>query len=163
MELKKVIFVEIAVVSIVLIAILAFVGITPYLASSQQSTSIGLFNQKVFDEGNVTLIRGKTVQSAIFNYSTFDPAILVLELDFQSWQSRGNLTISINDLVLANVYPDPEKPHVTLNTVSFSGVDLVKPDFVYSRYFSNAVSFSSKVGEGYSGTFSYQISVRGSR
>jgi hypothetical protein len=163
MELKKVIIAEIALVIIVLVAVMAFIGITPYLTSSQQNTSIGVYKEKVFDEGNVTLIRGKTVQSAIFNYTTFDPAILVLDLNFKTWQSKGNLTIAVNDQVFATIYPTPENPKVTLKAVSFSGEDLVKPYSIYSRFFSNEIYFSSKPSEGYAVTFSYKISIRGSR
>ncbi len=148
---------------VVLVAVIVFVGLTPYLSSSQKNRAVGVYNERVFDEGNLTLIRGKTVQSALFNYTTFDPAILVLDLNFQTWQSQGNLTISVNDQVLANIKPSPENPQITLNAVSFSGEDLVKPHEVYSRFFSNEISFSSKANEGYSGTFSYKISIRGSR
>jgi hypothetical protein len=84
-------------------------------------------------------------------------------LNFKTWQSRGNLTISVNDQVFATISPDPEKPQITLTAVSFSGEDLVKPYAVYSRFFSNEINFSSKPNEGYSGTFSYRISIRGSR
>jgi len=59
MELKKVIMIEIVIVVIVLVGVLAFVGIIPYLASSQQNRSIGVYNQRVFDEGIVTLSRGE--------------------------------------------------------------------------------------------------------
>jgi hypothetical protein len=163
MDLKKVVMLEIIIVVIVLAVVMTFVGIIPYLTSSQQSRSIGVYSERVYDEGNVTLIRGKTMQSAIFNYTTFDPAILVLDLNFQTWQAQGNLTISVNSIDLATITPTPEKPQVSLNAVSFSGQDLVTPYAVYSILSSNQIDFSSKIGEGYAGTFSYRISIRGSR
>ena len=163
MELKKVIMIEITVVVIVLVGVMAFVGIIPYLASSQQNRSIGVYNERLFDEGNVTLSRGNAIPSAIFNYTTFDPAILVLDLDFQTWEAPGNLTISVNGLNLATISPSPENPHFSLNAVSFSGEDLVIPYSVKSILSNNQVDFSSKTGEGYAGTFSYRISIRGSR
>lgn len=163
MELKKIIMIEIIVVVIVMIGVLVFVGIIPYLASSQQSRSIGVYNERVFDEGKVTLSRGNSIQSNIFNYTTFDPAILVLELDFQTWEAQGNLTVSVNGFDLATIAPTPENPHVILNAVSFSGKDLVKTYSAKSILTDNQVDFSSQTVEGYAGTFSYRISIRGSR
>lgn len=163
MELKKIIMIEVIVVAIVLVGVMAFVGIIPYLASSQQSRSIGVYNEKVFDEGNVTIDRGETIPSETFNYTSFDPAILVLDLDFQTWKAPGNLTISVNGFNFATISPDPETPHISLNSVSFSGKDLVKPYSVKSILSINQVDFSSKADEGYAGTFSYRISIRGSR
>ena len=163
MELKKVIMIEIIVVVIVLVGVLAFVGIIPYLASSQQNSAIGVYNERVFDECNLTLSRGESIPSEVFNYTTFDPAILVLDLDFQTWDANGNLTISVNGIGLATISPTPQNSHVSLNAVSFSGKDLVKPYSAKSILTNNQVDFSSITGEGYAGTFSYRISIRGSR
>jgi hypothetical protein len=163
MELKKLIIVEIAVVIIVLIVVMTFVEIIPNLASSQQNTSIGVYNQKTFGTGNVTLARGTTSQSVKFNYTTFDPAILVLDLNFQTWRAPGNVTISVNGNVLATIYASPEKPQIKLTSITCSGKDLVEPLSKNSPFIGNTIYFSSQTSEGYEGTFSYQISIRGSR
>jgi hypothetical protein len=162
-ELKKVIMVEVAAVVVVLIIVMTLVEVVPYLAASEQNTAIGVYNEKTFAKGNLTLTKGTTVESTRFNYTVFDPAILVLDLNFQTWRSPGNLTVSVNGKDIANIYASPQNPQVKLTAITFSGKDLVEPITINSPFISNVISFSSKTSQGYDGAFSYQISIRGSR
>jgi hypothetical protein len=140
-NLKKLIIVEAGAVILVLIVALTLVEVIPNLASSQQNSSIGMYNEKTFAEGNVTLARGTIVQSSKFNYTTFDPAILVLELNFQTWRSPGNLTINVNGNSFATINATPEKPHVKLTAITCSGKDLVEPLSKYSPFVGNTIFF----------------------
>lgn len=162
MNLKKLVFIEVGSVVVIVVLVLFFLAASPLLASSQQNTSIGLYSERQFGSGNVTLTRGNIVSLPRFNYTTFDPAILVLDLNFQNWANNGNLTVSINGKVLGTVFASPENAHIRLTTISFSGSDLVEPNSLYSPIFGNTISFSSK-SEGFEGTFTYQITIRGSR
>lgn len=161
MNLKKMVFIEIGSVIVIIALVLIFIEASPYLASSQD-TSIGVYNEHQFQAGNVTLTRGYIVNTARFTYPSFDPAILVVDLDFQTWTLSGNLTVSINGIVLGTVFASPENPHIKLTAVAFSGFDLVAVNTKYSPIQGNIVYFSSRP-DGYEGTFSYQINVRGSR
>lgn len=163
MKLRKLVLFEVAAVVVVLVIVMVFVELTPYLVSSAKDASIGVYKEREFERGNATITKGQTFRAAYFNYSTFDPAILVLNLDFQTWQSPGTLTIAVNGKVFASIVASPEKPKMNLNVISVSGADWVSTTSIYSPVFGNAISFTSDKGEGYEGTFSYQINVRGSR
>jgi hypothetical protein len=154
--------IEAGIALVVVVLVLIFVEASPYLASSGQTTSIGVYNERKFGAGNVTITRGYIINTPKFDYPTFDPAILVLDLNFQNWANTGNLTISINGKVFGTFFASPQNPHVRLTAVSFSGTDLVEPSSKYSPILGNTIYFSSN-REGYEGTFSYQIGIRGSR
>jgi len=139
------------------------VSLTPILKSSAQDSAIGLYNEREYGKGNVTLTAGETQRVAQFNYSTYDPAILVLDLAFRSWKSSGNLTMLINGRVFASVFASPESPTVSLRVISFSGTEWVRPPSPDSFVFGNEISFSSKPENGFAGTFEYEIRIRGSR
>lgn len=162
MNLKKLVFIEVGSVIVVIVLVLIFIEASPFLVSSQTDTSIGVYDEREFASGNITLARGYIAEAPKFNYTTFDPAILVLDLDFQSWDETGNLTVSINGKVVGTVFASPETPHIKLTSVSFSGLDLVEPYSRYSPILGNSIYFSSN-GDGYEGTFSYQITIRGSK
>jgi hypothetical protein len=162
LKLKKLFAVEIAIAAVILVAILLVVEVTPYLASANQNNQIGMYNQREFAKGSVTLSRGQTV-SAQFNYSTYDPAILVVDLTFQSWQNSGRLSLYCNGIIIATIRATPNNPTVRFSTISVSGWDWVKPPSVNSFTYGNEVTFSSDSENGYEGDFTYQISIRGSR
>ena len=167
MNLKKTITLEIASVVVVLVVVLILVQITPYLVSSSKTDQIGVFSQKEFGQNTVSLLAGHKT-SCRFNYSTFDPAILVVDLAFQSWQTPGYLSLYCNGILIVTFEATPRNPDVQLTTITVSGYDLVKPHYQLSQVFStytygNEISFVSSVEGGYEGTFSYKISVRGSR
>ena len=159
--------VELVSVVAVLVVALLLVQITPYLASSSTSDQIGVFNQKEYVQNTVSLLAGQKT-SCRFNYSTFDPAILVIDLDFQNWQTQGNLALYCNGIHVVTIEATQGNPEVQLTTITVSGYDLIKPHYQLSALFStytygNEISFLSPSNSGYEGTFSYKISIRGSR
>ncbi len=162
MKLKRLFALEIALAAISLAVILVVVEVIPYLASANQNSQIGMYNQREFAKGVVTLAKGQTA-SAQFNYSTFDPAILVVDIAFQSWRNSGRLSLYCNGILMAEMQATPDNPTMRFSTISFSGRDWVKPPSVYSFTYGNEVAFVSDPESGYEGDFSYQISIRGSR
>ena len=162
MKLKGLFAFEIAAVAIVLVVIMVFVEVTPYLASSKPDSQIGVYNQKEFAKGNVTLAAGQTT-SAQFNYSTYDPAILVVDLSFQSWQTPGLLSVYCNGRIIATINATQDYPQLRLNAISVSGWDWVKPPSPNSFTYGNEITFVSEPENGFEGAFSYQIDIRGSR
>ena len=153
--------------AVVLVVVLAFVEITPYLVSSNQNNQIGVFDQREFAKNTVSLLAGQKA-SCRFNYSSFDPAILVVDLAFQSWQTPGYLSLYCNGILIVTIEATQRNSNVQLTSITVSGYDLVKPHYQLSQVFStytygNEISFVSSVEKGYEGTFSYKISIRGSR
>jgi hypothetical protein len=166
-NLKKLVFVEVAVVIVAIVLIAIFVGLTPYLTSSGQNGQIGVFNQREYVQETVTLQQGQRVASR-FNYTTYDPAILVVNLKFQDWQKPGSLSMYCNGIFVTTFNATSSDPDIESTTVTFSGFDLVKPPppklgMSFQFAYGNEISFSSPIENGYEGTFNYQISVRGSR
>ena len=158
---------EIAAVLVIVVVIAVFVEVTPYLASSRQNDQINVFNQKEYAQQTVTLNAGQRVSSQ-FNYTTYDPAILVLDLTFKDWQRPGSLSVYCNGILLVSFEATPSNPNVQLTTVTFSGYDLVKPPppklaISFTFAYGNEISFLSPEENGYSGTFTYNIAIRGSR
>ena len=161
MKFKKLLIIEIiSIIAIVSIALVFVEGIPNFVSSSQPS--IGVYNQREFAKGTVTLGAGETV-SAQFNYSNFDPAILVIDLTFQNWQTPGALTVLCNGRNIATILASPNYPTTRLTTISVSGLDWVKPPSINSYTYGNEVTFQSEPQNGFEGTFSYHISIRGSR
>ena len=153
---------EIASAVIILTVILIIVEVTPYLASANQNNQIGMYNQKKFAQGTVTITKGQ-IASAQFNYSTYDPTILIVDLSFQNWQTSGILSLYCNGKLIATINASPDNPTLRFNTISVSGLDWVRPPSVNSYTYGNEVTFVSDPESGYEGVFSYQISIRGSR
>jgi hypothetical protein len=167
LNLKKLFLAEIAAVVLVVVIVVVFVEVTPYLAASNQNGQIGVYNQRVYAQKTVTLQSGQ-VASSRFNYTTYDPAILVVNLKFQDWQKSGNLSVYCNGILIDTIYAAPSNPDVKSTTVTFSGYDLVKPPsaklgVIYQYEYGNEITFMSPFENGYEGTFNYQISIRGSR
>src|SRR5512136_1133798 len=135
LQLKRLVTLEIILVVIVLMAVLFFVGVTPYLTSSKESDKIGVFNQKEYVQNTVSLVAGQKA-SCRFNYSTFDPAILVIDLAFQSWTIPGQLAVYCNGILVVTIVAVPVNPNVQLTTVTVSGYDLVRPQYQLSNLFS---------------------------
>jgi hypothetical protein len=167
LNLKRLIVVEVGAVIIALVLIVVFVGITPYLSSSGQNGQIGVYNQRVYTQKTATVQSGQ-IASSRFNYTTFDPAILVVELRFLDWQKSGKLSMYCNGILIDTFDATPSNPYLKSTTVTFSGFDLVKPPasrlgMTYQFEYGNEVTFLSPIENGYEGTFNYQISIRGSR
>jgi hypothetical protein len=166
-NLKKLIVFEIVAVIVAVALITVFVGITPYLGSSGQNGQIGVFNQREYIQKTAAIQPGQ-IASSRFNYTTFDPAILVVELRFENWQKPGKLSMYCNGILIDTFDATPNNPYVKSTTVTFSGFDLVKPPasrlgITYQFAYGNEISFLSPIENGYAGTFNYQISIRGSR
>lgn len=162
MNLKKIITIEVAVIVVVIALVLIVVEGIPYFVSSSADSSIGIYNQKEFARGTAVLGLGQT-SSAQFNYSTYDPAILVIDLTFENWQTSGRLSILCNGRNIATILASPDNPTVRLTTISTSGWDWVKPPSINSFTYGNEVTFVSEPNNGYQGSFKYQIDIRGSR
>lgn len=167
MNLKKLFAVEIAIVLTVVVVVVAFVEIVPYLSASNQNGQIGVYNQRLYAQKTATLQSGQIVSSR-FNYSSYDPAILVVDMKFQNWQKSGNFSIYCNGILIDTFYASPSDPNVKSTTVTFSGYDLVKSPsaslgIIYQFEYGNEITFVSPTQNGYEGTFDYQISIRGSR
>jgi hypothetical protein len=159
--------VEIGAVIVVIVLVTVFVGISPYLGSSGQNGQIGVYSQRWYAQDTVTLQQGQRASSQ-FNYTTYDPAILVVDLKFQDWQKPGYLSMYCNGILIETFDATPSNPYVKSTTVTFSGYDLVKPPssrlgISYQFAYGNEISFLSPIENGYEGTFNYQISIRGSR
>jgi hypothetical protein len=167
LNLKKLFAVEIAIVLTVVVVVVAFVEIVPYLSASNQNGQIGVYNQRLYAQKTATLQSGQIVSSR-FNYSSYDPAILVVDMKFQNWQKSGNFSIYCNGILIDTFYASPSDPNVKSTTVTFSGYDLVKSPsaslgIIYQFEYGNEITFVSPTQNGYEGTFDYQISIRGSR
>lgn len=167
LNLRKLFIVEIAVVIVAIVLVAVFVEITPFLAASNQTGQIGVFNQRKYAQETVTLVAGQRVGSQ-FNYTIYDPAILVVDLTFQDWQKPGLISMYCNGILIVTFEATPSNPYVELTSVTFSGFDIVKPpasklaqSFVFA--YGNEISFFSPDENGYEGTFNYQINIRGSR
>jgi hypothetical protein len=158
---------EIAIIILVIIIVAVFVEISPFLSASTQTGQIGVYNQRQYAQNTVTLTQGKSA-SSMFNYTTYDPAILVVDLAFKDWQKSGTLSLYCNGILIDAFEASPSNPSVESTTVTFSGSDLVKSPpskLAISSIFAygNEISFVSPEQNGYQGTFSYQVSIRGSR
>jgi hypothetical protein len=165
-NLKKIFVIEIVVVVVVALLSVLLVEVTPYLAYSK-TDQIGVFNQREYAQENVTIRKGQRASSQ-FNYTTYDPAILVVDLAFQSWQTPGTLSLYCNGILIVSFEATPRNPTVQLTTVTFSGYDLVQPpppklgpSLVFA--YGNEITVYSPQEGGFEGSFSYRIGIRGSR
>jgi hypothetical protein len=164
----KVVLLEIVFIAVVLIVILISIEGIPTLGSTGQNNSVGMYQEKNFKEGQITLAVGQT-QSTRFNYTSFDPAIMQIDLNFLSIQSSANLTLYCNGRVFTSIIPTIQNPHVTLTVFSVSGTDWVQTLttsnlFLGSTFlYGNEIAFASSPLNGFEGTFSYTITIRGSR
>jgi hypothetical protein len=160
MKLKKIFAVEITLVLIVLIVIMVFIETAPYLASSRDNDSIGVFDQKSYPKRTLSLASGKSA-NATFNYSSYDPSIIVLDLSFETCEKPGYFLLYCNYREIVNIFINSETPPLTLNLISVSGLDWVEPPS--AMFGLNELLFESPSQDGYAGTLAYQISLRGSR
>jgi hypothetical protein len=160
MKLKVLFALEIAIIVGVLAFALAYLWVTPYLGSSQQYGSMESYSQKSNPVNYLSLEKG---QPGIvrFNYTSYDPAIVVLDLRFDSIDSLGDFDIFCNYRHVATISVTPETQKITLNLVSFSGLDWVEP--MTSMFGLNDLVFESNSPNGYAGIIAYQISFRGTR
>jgi hypothetical protein len=162
LKLRKLFVTELAIVIVVLTVIIVVVEVNPALAGASQSAPIGAFNSKIYASDAVTVLKGDTA-SASFDYSSFEPAILVVNLHFSDVQSAGSLTVVCNDRYVGTINVSPSNPDASISAVSVSGSEWIKPPSAYSNSFSNQIVFVSDSDVGCVGTFGYQIILKGSR
>ena len=156
MKLGKLIVIEIALVVILLFAALNLIAYSPFLVSSSQDPGIGLLKEIVFPPQNVTLLRDQ-VTNILFNYSSYEPAILIMDINYLNWETSGYITIFLNGRFVGNIQSLPDTKQKSLAVVSCSGIDWVRPNE------SNFIMFLSEYDLGYEGTFTCSVKLRGSR
>ncbi len=161
MKLGKLFAAELAVVLVALIVVVVVVEVNPALAGSEQSQNIGAFKEKLYVQDTVSIAKGESWGTS-FEYSSYEPAILLMYVSFTDVQAPGYLGVTCNGRYVGRVYGN-EKSHTSLSAISMAGAEWVKPPSAYSEAFTNQIIFSSDADKGFAGTFSYQISLKGSR
>ena len=159
MKLRKIVVLEITVIILVLISILAFIEVTSYLGSSQNA-KIGLYNEREYAKGNVTVFPGETA-IVQFTYLSYEPTILVLDLTFKSVDKPGYLVIRCNNRMLHPILANQENSSVSLNAVSVSGAEWVEP--LSAMFGFNEVTFETGLENGFEGVVDYRVNLRGTR
>lgn len=163
MKLRRLLVIEIGATIAVLLAVLIAVEISPYLIATNPSNSIGMFNEKEFASNTISIARGQSARFQ-FNYSSFDPVIMVMDLSFMSFEVPGDLSIICNGKNVTTLNVTPEEPDVRLNLFSVSGLDWLEVTTQVSQLmFGNEITLVSSQRTGYEGTFSYKVNIRGSR
>lgn len=160
MKLNRLFLIEIVILMISLVSVVAFLEIAPYLKPSKQNASIGLYREREFAEGNLAVVVGE-MSNANFTYPSYDPAILIVEVTLETCEIPGNLILRCNYREFASIYVDRAGSHHSFTVVSVSGREWVMPPS--SMFGFNAISFESPSTDGYEGTITYQIRIRGSR
>jgi hypothetical protein len=162
LKLGKLFVAELAIVIIVLVVIVVVVEVNPTLAASKHSAPIGTYNTKEYAADTVTINKGDAFGAA-FEYSSYEPAILVINVKFTDIQTPGYIGFSANGRYIGSIYASPDNPQTSISAISIAGSEWVKPPSAYSSAFSNEVIFSSDSNNGFAGTFDYQINLKGSR
>jgi hypothetical protein len=161
LKLGRLFFIEISVIITVLIVTVIIIQVDPSLAGSKQAQLIGAYNQKVIGKDTITIAKGDAF-STQFGYSSFEPAVLVLDLTFTSCQSSGYLNLECNGRYIGTILVTPDNHHTIVSAISVTGAEWVKPPSLYSDTFTNQIIFSSDSSNGYAGTFDFQIRLKGS-
>jgi hypothetical protein len=165
LKLKRIFLVEITSMLIILIAVLFLVEVSPYLIATKPNASIGMFQEKQIASNLVSLTKGQSA-STQFNYTSFDPSIMVIVISFQNFVTPGVLTVNCNGKRVTTINVSSQRPEVRLNVLTVSGTDWLETSagIAYSAFtYGNEITFTSNFRTGYEGTFSYQIKIRGSR
>jgi hypothetical protein len=159
LKLKNLVILEITALIILLISVFAYIEVTTYLGSSQNA-EIGLYIEKVYAKGNVTVLPGETA-IARFTFLSYEPTILVLELTFRSVDEPGYLLVRCNNRLLHPIIVSQANSTVSLNAVSVSGAEWVEP--LSAMFGFNEVTFEAGSEKGFEGVVEYQIKLRGTR
>jgi hypothetical protein len=159
-KLNKLVLFEIVFLAAVLIAVMTAFILIPSLQPSNQDTLIEVYSARTFPKYNVTLARD-TLAIVPFEYSSYEPAIILLEVSFQTCDEPGYMNLYCNYRKVASIYVSAETPPLAFNMISVSGSDWVeKPSVMYGQ---NELLFESTSQNGYAGNLTYQITLRGSR
>jgi hypothetical protein len=159
MKLGKIVFFEVLAFMAVLITVMISLEMIPSFQPSRNNTSIGLYNSVSFPKNTIILVSNGSVKTT-FKYSSYDPAIIVLGLSFQTTKP-GYLTVYCNYRKVASIYVTSETLPMSFNMVSFSGADWIEP--LSAMFGLNDLLFESEPKNGFVGDLTYQISLRGSR
>jgi len=159
-KLRRLVFLEVIFFVAVLISLVIILQIIPFLQPSKENTSIGLYNTKFYPKTPITITSGSSI-TLPFEYSSYDPAIIILELSFQTCDEPGYLKVYCNYRNIASIFVSTEAPPVVINLISVSGSDWVEPPTAMLG--RNELLFESEPPNGYTGSFTYQITLRGSR
>jgi len=159
LKLRKIVVLEITAIILVLISILAFIEVTSYLGATQNAR-IGLYNEREYARGNVTVLPGET-SLVQFTFLSYEPTILVVELTFRSVDVPGYLVVRCNNKLLNPVLVSQANSAVSLNAISVSGAEWVEPLSAMFGY--NEVTFEAGLENGFEGVIEYQIKLRGTR
>jgi hypothetical protein len=119
-----------------------------------------MYNSKLHLKGTLSLTSGGFAIIP-FEYSSYDPAIIVLEVAVLNCENPGNFTLYCNYRNIASAWANSETPPLTLNLISVAGSDWIEPRS--AMFGLNELLFESNAQNGYSGKLSYQITIRGSR
>jgi len=160
-KLWKLFVAEISILAIVLVVLIVFIQMTPGLESSKENKTIGMYGQSEIASGNITITSGFQ-EVVLFNQSSFEPIILELTLEFHSWDKEGNLDLNCNGREIASVRATARSPKLSFTMITFANAEWVKPPSANSDSYPNALSFLSEYDDGYEGSFSYRIKLRGS-
>ncbi len=147
-------------VASVLVMLVALVNLTSYLGASNSNHEVGLYVEKEYALGSLTIVPGER-KYIWFNYSSYEPTILLLELSFKSWKTSGYLDVRCNNNPVRTIFATPENPNISLVVVSTSGSEWIEPQS--SMFGLNEVIFESALENGFEGLLSYQIRLRGAR
>jgi hypothetical protein len=162
LKLGKLFLIEIAVVLVVLIVVVSVVAVTPALSGKKNTLPIGAYNQKLFVEDTIPIAKGQAF-SERFDYFSYEPAILVIDLTFSGVVSDGTLGLQCNGRSIGIVNASSTSRQSEISVFTFSGTEWVKGPSTYSDAFTNQIIFYSSPSEGFEGTFNVQISIKGSR
>jgi hypothetical protein len=162
LKLSKLFVAELAAIVIVVVVVVVFVEVNPALAAGNQTAPIGAFNQKLYSQNSVRISRGEEFTTS-FDYSSYEPAILVVDVTFSDAQTQGALDVTCNGRYIGSVYGQSNNARASVCAISFSGTDWVKPPSAYSNAYTNQIIFSSDYNRGFEGVFNYQVSLKGSR
>ena len=159
MKLKKLIVLEISLLIVIFISLAAYIENSFYLGSPE-TAKIGLYNEREFARGNVTVVPGE-IGIVRFSYSIYEPTILVLELAFRSVEKPGYLMVRCNNRPLQPFWVSPANSTIILNVMSVSGAEWVEP--LSSMFGLNDIVFESDAINGFEGLIDYRIKLRGTR
>ena len=158
MKLKRLIVAESLVLLVILVAVVFSFQLIPGL--QPQQNQIGMYKQISYNENSLTIARDQWITKT-FNYTNFDPAIILLQVDLKECREIGYLNIYCNYRKIVSLYLMPQNGSATFCLFSCSGFDWIEPLSDMSGL--NDLLFESPIIGGFEGSFTYQLSFRGSR
>jgi len=158
LKLGKLFFAELAIVIVALIVAVVVVEVSPNL--SKRSTTIGAYNAKAYATDTIAILKGEAFSTS-FDYSGYEPAILVIDVTASDVQSQGYLSFVCNGRFLSSVYVSSDNQRASISAITLAGAEWVKSPSAYTEAYSNQIDFLSDSDTGFEGTFDYQIDLKG--